>query len=300
MKNKCIKMVLLGFDKDSYEIVREKNPQFKIEKGLPLYFEVDKEYSPISLEEEIDSEGLTIEKSETGFHPYHTDMRMILEELMDIGLINAGTNFLDLGSGDGRNLILAANIGFNSFGVEINNYIHRISQVLIGKAKEDGIIKPGVRCESALGSYFPREYIELIKQNQSVAQVHEKGKFVMEYTHVDILTHSLSDDEIKKVFHPRFSKVNPFKRLNINLSDIDTFFSYTWHVELLAQLELFSLYGKEDAIFLNAPSKNNVRHTQLEEILQRLELKEREISFCHNTLQREYGASDRINMYTKI
>jgi SAM-dependent methyltransferase len=76
--------------------------------------------------------------------PYLPSGRKTVKEALTAAGVNENTNFLDIGSGDGRVVLLASKIGAkSSTGIEINPFLSLFSKLVlkIGQAKKAQIIQ---------------------------------------------------------------------------------------------------------------------------------------------------------------
>ncbi|MBI4162550.1 MAG: hypothetical protein HY513_02610, partial [Candidatus Aenigmarchaeota archaeon] len=105
-------------------------------------------------------------------------------------------------------------------------------------------------------------------------ELRERGKAVaLEYEELPRGRHE--DEFYRRVFHPVASDKNPFEELGIGLSDIDVFWSFPWYEQVPSQLEIFSRYAKQGAIFL---SGRDYGITKELELVKRLGLRKTEWS----------------------
>lgn len=68
--------------------------------------------------------------------PYLPILRRPAEDLLDLADLQAGQTIIDLGSGDGRLLKLAARRGLRGIGYEINPWLYLISRVSLWRYRD--------------------------------------------------------------------------------------------------------------------------------------------------------------------
>jgi len=172
---------------------------------------------------------------DTGYCPFNPlRLQEILNSLINAKRIGNGDKFLDLGSGIGLNVVIAASLGLNAYGIEINPRLAKSSQELVEILKEKGLFPEGVECKTIYGSYFPNDYIRLREDKKSAAVEFEE----------DCGT-------LKDYFFPFGNPEDIYKIMNLDLRDVKVFYRYGWKGDVPSLWELFSLYGNKDAILIN-------------------------------------------------
>ncbi|MBI5003257.1 hypothetical protein HZC31_07775 [Candidatus Woesearchaeota archaeon] len=205
-----------------------------------------------------------------GYYPYASNtLSCGLQKCINRGLVPSAPVFLDLGAGKGEIVFRAAREGFHSYGIEFHQDFVDSAWRMISLKKLHDELPETTRCSVVQGSYYPQKYIERRASRSAVALAHEDmfWQLLPGDGGGTIFPFSYEDAKKDRVFHPVSTKPDPYKRLGISLSTVDVFFSYTWGPELPSQLELFSLYAKPSAIFLNDTAEEPYHHPQLLEEL---------------------------------
>lgn len=204
----------------------------------------------------------------TGFVEYPFKLTENIDFLIKKRIIKKSDNFLDLGSGLGTQVITSAKLGLNSYGIELNNRVYNKSMNKINELRKNNLLPKNSICNIALGSYYPKEYIDFRKNNKSIAIPYESGIFIP-LTNLG-MNRIFTKKEIDNWFFPTFTDPSPYDKLKIKLNEIDVLFSYTWGPEIASQLEMFSIFCKKGCIFL---LDSYTRHEKLDELIKKLNLK---------------------------
>jgi len=201
--------------------------------------------------------------NDTGYFPFKPSyLASSLRKLIANGDLRQGSVFLDIGGGAGWPVIEAAEAGLNAYAIEINKKLVEDGKNNIKNARKNKLISPDTSCEIIEGSYFPEEYIECRKKGQTIATKYENGVFTWVVCG-ELIRGQFDDAKIKEVFYPVATSPDHYELLGIGLDDVDIFFSYTWGIELPSQLELFSKYGKKDAVMLSVAARSLIKHEDL-------------------------------------
>lgn len=194
---------------------------------------------------------------QTGYVPKTMDYFLRhFEDLLEGGIIKPGDNFFDFGSGAGFNLAAASYLGLSAYGIEINEDVFPFSQKFIQALKKEGYISDNTVCKAVLGNYFLDEYIDLRESGGSVVDKHEMSDYYQDYYNSNL-----------KIFFPQANDKDIYSELGIQFNEIDVFWAYTWQNELPAILEMFSLYAKDGAIFVNETANYPLKMNSLVEKL---------------------------------
>lgn len=186
-----------------------------------------------------------------GFDMTARNLRLLLRQ----GEAKEGDHFFDMGAGMGICAIAAAHLGFNAFGIEINQTLCECAEKMISYSRENGFIQDDVECKVVNGSFFPNDYVERRKRKETVVRRYENGIFLYGFDNGEIFEVPMSKIEAEEKLVFRKQKIDTEDALGISLRAIDVFFSYSWGVQMPSQLEIFSLYAKKDAVFMNSPER---------------------------------------------
>ncbi len=157
------------------------------------------------------------------------EMLIVLRSLIQQGA-KPGANFLDLGAGLGLQVAIAAYLGLNARGIELNPVLAAEAARRINHLRETGFISQGVTCEVVEGSYYPRDYIHLRASQRTLATMYEP------------LSH-------RKVFFPVAYRGED-SNLTSMLASADLVFFFSWPEQAPSVFEVFSRYAKNSATLI--------------------------------------------------
>lgn len=209
-----------------------------------------------------------------GYVPYSvTAFSNAMQKCLDRQLTASGDTFLDLGAGEGKIVMAAARYGFRAHGIEFHPELVILAQEEIQTARRCSSLASNAICQIVKGSYYPAEYIQRRESGDAVALAHEHvfWQLFPGSGGSGISAFSYETDKKNRIFRPVATTPNPYSVLGISLPVVDIFFSYTWGPELPSQLEMFSLYAKPSALFINETAEEPHHH---QELLEELDLRQ--------------------------
>lgn len=195
-----------------------------------------------------------------------------ITEAKKLKKITSKGKFLDLGSGFGRMVVVAATMGYDSYGIEFDSSICACSDKLVKhfKNKKIGrlfarkkIIKDVVACNVFKGTYFPDDYIDQRKNGETIAQTYEKNiKYHSSLTNAP-------DDSKLSLLNFQKQEIDVYDKFKIPLNEFDMWYSYCWGQNVPSLTETFSKYSKTDAIFIYSSCGQPEKR---DELLEKLDL----------------------------
>ena len=149
------------------------------------------------------------------------------------GIIKKGQRVIELGSGIGSAAFPFNYAGYNVVGYELYESLVKRSNELKEKLLARGLVDPTLECEFRHGSYFPAQYLQVMRQQRanSIPTSEEIGAIVdpqeMDYLH--IVPGPVTPEELRTY---------------------DLSYAYPWRVQMPSLVELFSLYARDNAVLL--------------------------------------------------
>jgi hypothetical protein len=169
----------------------------------------------------IEDKRLRDHQDTTGFVPMHfKDLLGYMETILLFGP-KEGTVSLELGCGAGAWTMLAASLGFPSYGIDINPELVDASKHIRDKARKKGLLDPSVPCEFAVGNFFTPNYL------------FEKREFLINTCYFK--------DAWKK-------QGDPYKELGIDIKDAGIIYSWPWPQEIKVAGDFLSQEVADSAI----------------------------------------------------
>ncbi|MEJ2670396.1 MAG: class I SAM-dependent methyltransferase [Gammaproteobacteria bacterium] len=167
------------------------------------------------------NEGLQVQ---TGFQ----GMPPALIRICFMNLLAARRSFataIDLGCGNGVFALMAAALGWDSYGIDASEYLIEQAILLRDQLRAAGVIAMETRCEFAVGSIYPPEsntaYEDFVRQ-------HAKNAITM----------------------PVGLPTTAYAQLGITLSAIDVIYAFTWSDQMPFLCQFLNTQAQEKAVFV--------------------------------------------------
>ena len=157
----------------------------------------------------------------------------IIEEHEHEGIIKKGQRVIEQGFGIGSAAVSFNYMGYNVIGYERNASLVERANELKERLLSIGLFNPDLECEFRHGSYFPADYLKVMRQQRASGIPTSKD--------LGALIDSACFDYLHIVPGP----VTPAE-----LKTYDVFYAYPWRVQMPSLVELFSLYARNDAVLL--------------------------------------------------
>jgi len=161
------------------------------------------------------------------------ELAAIIEKHERDGLIKKGQRVIEQGSGIGSAAFSFNYWGYNVVGYELDRSLFERANELKARLLANGLINPDMECEFRHGSYFPAQYLQVMRrQRASLIPTSKDLGAIMDPQKFDFL-------------HIIPGPVTPEE-----LRTYDIFYAFPWHVQMPSLVELFSLYARDDAVLL--------------------------------------------------
>ena len=132
---------------------------------------------------------------------------------------------MDLGCGNGVFALMAAALGWDSYGIEASAFLVEKANVLRDKLRSEGVIQTQTRCEFATGSLYPPEfnvaYEDFVRQNAK-----------------------------NNVTMPINLPATAYEQLGVDLSEMDVIYAFTWSDQMPFLCRFLNEKAQADAVFV--------------------------------------------------
>lgn len=150
-----------------------------------------------------------------------------------LGIMRKGQRVLEMGFGIGSAAFTFNYMGYGVVGYELDGVLFESAGRLKTQLLESRVLEPNLECDLRHGSYFPPEYVELLRQQKA------RGIPTSEETGA-----SIEPNEIE------YLHIVPGPITPEELRTFDILYAYPWRSQFPSFVELFSLYAREDAVLL--------------------------------------------------
>lgn len=151
----------------------------------------------------------------------------IIDKEEKMGNIQKAEIVLDLGSGNGTAAFTWAHNGYNVIGIEVDPKLYKLSI----KAQKNYPELERLRVKFYNGSFYPLGY--------------EKSEKTLKLEKKIIRQYYSRTKEFKPYIVPFADTI--YADNNINLKDIDIFYTYAWMFQFPSIFEMFNQYARDDA-----------------------------------------------------